>query len=68
MMLHVTQINSSHVLITGNPHTQFNFLQTWDRIALNVFLHLLTYEKTGLDKLLSGSPKVIQLECGGVRF
>lgn len=36
--------------------------------SVNVFLRLLTYEKTGLDKLLGGSTKVIQLECGGVRF
>ena len=62
------QINSSHVLITGNPHTQFNFLPKVGENSVKCFLHLLTYEKTGLDKLLSGSPKVIQLECGGITF
>lgn len=68
-MLHVTPNKQFPCINYGKPtHTILIFSQTWERIALNVFLHLLTYEKTGLDKLLSGSPKVIQLECGGLGF
>ena len=52
----------------GDTHTQFNSPQNLGEVSIKRFSSPFNlWENWGLEKL-SDSPKVIQLESGGVRF